>query len=89
MNLVYGEIVDFKVEDGMQMGSIRVSGVLKKVPLDLLQDVQRGDKVLICDGVAIAKVADNRSAQKGVARSFGFRHSPATPKPSDGVSFVI
>ena len=89
MNLVYGEIVDLKVEDGMQMGSVRVSGALKKVPLDLLQDVQRGDKVLMCDGVAIAKVADNWSAQKGVARSFGFRHSPATPKPSDDGGFVI
>ena len=89
MNLVYGEIVDLKVEEGMQMGCVRVSGALKKVPLDLLQDVQHGDKVLMCDGVAIAKVADNRSAQKGVARSFGFRHPPATPKPNDGGSFVI
>ena len=75
MNLVYGEIVDLKVEDGMQMGSVRVSGVLKKVPLDLLQGVQRGEKVLMCDGVAIAKVADSRNGQGGVADSFGFRAS--------------
>ena len=75
MNLVYGEIVDLKVEDGMQMGSVRVSGALKKVPLDLLQDVQRGDKVLMCDGVAIAKVADGRNGQGGAADSFGFRSS--------------
>ena len=75
MNLVYGEIVDLKVEDGMQMGSVRVSGALKKVPLDLLQNVQRGDKVLMCDGVAIAKVADGRNGQGGVADSFGFRAS--------------
>jgi hydrogenase maturation factor len=55
MNLVYGEIVDLGDEDGMQVGSIRVSGALKKVPLDLIADARRGDKVLLCDGVAIAR----------------------------------
>ena len=58
MNLIYGEIVDVEVEDGMRFGSVTVSGAMKKVPLDLIQDVRKGDKVLLCDGVAIAKTND-------------------------------
>jgi hydrogenase maturation factor len=58
MNLVYGEITDLFIENGMQMGLVRVSGALKKVPLDLLTSVQRGDTVLVCDGVAISKTTD-------------------------------
>ena len=58
MNLVYGEITDLFIENGMQMGLVRVSGALKKVPLDLLTSIQRGDTVLVCDGVAISKTTD-------------------------------
>ncbi len=56
MNLLYGEVVDLFMENGMQMGNVRVSGALKKVPLDLLAGVQCGDRLLLCDGVAISKV---------------------------------
>jgi hydrogenase maturation factor len=58
MNLVYGEVTELFIENGMQMGLVRVSGVLKKVPLDLLTSIQRGDIVLVCDGVAISKATD-------------------------------
>ena len=58
MNLVYGEVTDLFIENGMQMGLVRVSGSLKKVPLDLLTSIQRGDRVLVCDGVAISKATD-------------------------------
>jgi hydrogenase maturation factor len=58
MNLIYGEIVDLTLEDGMKLGWIRVAGALKKIPLDLLTDPRCGDKVLLCDGVAIGKVSD-------------------------------
>jgi hydrogenase maturation factor len=58
MNLVYGEILDLGIEDGMMIGSVRVSGALKKVPLDLLKDLQPGDRILLCDGVAISKVKE-------------------------------
>jgi hydrogenase maturation factor len=58
MNLVYGEVTDLFIENGMQMGFVRVSGALKKVPLDLLTSIQRGDTVLVCDGVAISKPTD-------------------------------
>jgi hydrogenase maturation factor len=60
MNLVYAEIVAVEVEDGMRFGNVTVSGAMKKVPLDLIQDVREGDKVLLCDGVAIAKTSDSR-----------------------------
>jgi hydrogenase maturation factor len=60
MNLVYAEIVDVEVEDGMRLGNVTVSGAMKKVSLDLIQDVMKGDKVLVCDGVAIAKTNDSR-----------------------------
>lgn len=59
MNLVYAEIVGIEVENGMRFGNVTVSGAMKKVPLDLLQDAMRGDKVLLCDGVAIAKTDDS------------------------------
>lgn len=56
MNLVYGEIVEILVEDGMRMGRIRVGGAIKKVPLALLTNADCGDTVLLADGVAISKV---------------------------------
>ena len=55
MNLVYGEVTELFIENGMRMGLVRVFGALKKVPLDLLTSIQRGDTVLICGGVAISK----------------------------------
>ena len=63
VNLFYGEIVDLRVEDGITIGSVRVSGALKKVPLDLLTNVQVGDEVLLCDGIAISKVQDTEEVE--------------------------
>jgi hydrogenase maturation factor len=57
MNLVYGEVVEVLLEDGMKFGRIRVDGALKKVPLELLTNVARGDTILVCDGVGISKVS--------------------------------
>ncbi len=57
MNLLYGAVVDIFEEEGVLLGRIRVSGALKKIPLGLLTDVAPGDRVLICDGMAISKVA--------------------------------
>ena len=53
----------------MRMGNVRVAGALKKVPLDLLTGVECGDKVLLCDGVAISRVDDAiEPEQKNVSR---------------------
>ncbi len=62
MNLVYGEIGEVFVEDGMRMGRIRVGGAIKKVSLELLTDAERGDTVLLADGVAIGKVRPEETA---------------------------
>ena len=56
MNLVYGEIVEVVPEDGVVVGRIKVHGAIRKIALGLLTDAAQGDRVLICDGVAISKV---------------------------------
>jgi hydrogenase maturation factor len=61
MNLVYGEIVAVSLEGEMRVGKIRVGGAMKKVLLDLVTAAQIGDSVLLCDGVAIAKVDEKRN----------------------------
>jgi hydrogenase maturation factor len=58
MNLIYAEVVEIFTEDGMRMGRLKVGGAIKKVPLELLTDAERGDTVLLCDGVAISKVRE-------------------------------
>jgi hydrogenase maturation factor len=59
VNLLYGKIVEVFSEDGILVGRVRVHGATKKIPLGLLTDAAQGDRVLICDGVAISKVADS------------------------------
>jgi hydrogenase maturation factor len=56
MNLAYGEIVEVIPEDGALVGRIKVHGAIRKIALGLLTDAAQGDRVLICDGVAISKV---------------------------------
>ena len=64
MNLVYGQVVEILDEDEMRTARVRVAGAIRQVPLELLADVQCGDKVLICDGVAIGRVSDDVSAEQ-------------------------
>jgi hydrogenase maturation factor len=63
MNLLYGDIVEIFWQDGMRMGKVRVAGALKNIPLELLTDVQSGDTVLLCDGVAISKVMSSADSK--------------------------
>lgn len=75
MNLVYGEIMEVTTEEGMLMGKIRVHGALKKIPLGLLTDAAQGDRVLICGGVAISKVAGpSATEEKHVSGDSGKTH---------------
>ncbi len=64
MNLLYAEVVEIFVENGMRMGRVRVGRALKKVPLDLLTNAECGDTVLLCDGVAISRVGPGEVAAK-------------------------
>jgi hydrogenase maturation factor len=64
MNLLFGDVIDIFEEQGLKIGHVRILGVRKKVPLDLLTNVRGGDRVLICDGVAIAKVSSAIHAEE-------------------------
>src|SRR5215475_13383882 len=55
MNLLYGQIVEIASEDGMRVGKIRVAGAFKKVSLELSGEARVGDRVLVCDGIAISQ----------------------------------
>lgn len=63
MNLVYGEIVALSCEREMQTGKVRVGGAIKTVMLDLVSPAQIGETILLCDGVAIAKVDAERQTE--------------------------
>ena len=63
MNLLYGEIVSVSLEDDMRVGKVRVHGAVRNVLLDLITVAEIGDCVLLCDGVAIAKVDNKRKTE--------------------------
>jgi hydrogenase maturation factor len=63
MNLLYRQIVEAFPEDGMFVGKIWVGGAMKEVFLALLIEPQIGDRILICDGVAISKVEPQRTTE--------------------------
>ena len=57
MNLMYGEIF-VSVFSGPEprLGKVRISGAVRTISLDLLTNPIPGDRILVCDGVAIGKV---------------------------------
>jgi hydrogenase maturation factor len=65
VNLVYGHIVEVFPDADRRMGKVRIGGVLVKISLDLLTDPRPGDKVLICEGVAIGR-SDEPSTKEAV-----------------------
>jgi|GEM_PF-1863255 len=84
MNLLYGQIVKVASEDGMRVGKIQVAGAFKTVSLELLRAAQIGDRVLVCDGIAISKDesigSPPRSEQLSPARQAQHSSTP-TPLP--------
>ena len=71
MNLIYGRIVEMFPEDGLLTGKIRVAGAIKRVSLDLLVEPSVGDRVLVCDGVAISKVEGQTTETNHVSGNSG------------------
>ena len=63
MNLVYANLREVFSKDGMRMGKICLGGALRNVPLDLLPDAECGDRLLVCEGVAIARVESVNSSE--------------------------
>ena len=61
MNLIYGEVVGLNERDRMKMARIKIGGAIKEVSIGLLTGVRIGDRLLLCDGVAIARVDEQIS----------------------------
>ena len=61
MNLIYGDVVGLNERDPMKMARIKIAGAIKEVSIGLLTGVRVGDRVLLCDGVAIARVDEQTS----------------------------
>jgi hydrogenase maturation factor len=61
MNLVYGKIVEFVGDDEIKMARVRIGRAITEVSIGLLTGVRTGDRVLLCDGVAIAKVEESKA----------------------------
>jgi hydrogenase maturation factor len=72
MNLLYGQIVEIVSEDGMRVGKIRVAGAFKKISLELIGESQIGDRVLVCDGIAISK--------DGVSKNLEINYVSSNPR---------
>ena len=51
----------FDERDSMKMARIKIAGAIKEVSIGLLTGVRIGDRVLLCDGVAIARVDEETS----------------------------
>ena len=68
MNLIYGTVLEVFDEDEMRTARVRIVGAVQKVPLDLVADAARGDELLICDGVAIAKANREKHHVSGDSR---------------------
>ena len=63
MNLLYGELIEILTENGMRMGKVRIHGAIQKIPLGLLTEAVQGDRVLVCDGVAISRVTGSNKRE--------------------------
>jgi hypothetical protein len=49
-----GEILEIYIQGGTTMGMIRVKGDIMDVPLMLVMDAKRGDRVVIESGIAVS-----------------------------------
>ena len=63
MNLIYGEIVDVFPEPEPLLGKVRIGRAVRTISLDLVANAKPGDKVLVCDGVAIGKVEESAAKE--------------------------
>jgi hydrogenase maturation factor len=97
MNLHYGQIVEIASEDGMRVGKIRVAGAFKKVSVELLREAQIGDRVLVCDGIAISKEEPIETLSEQLlsttqgqhANTAVLRHSNTLPAELEGANEAL
>lgn len=60
MNLLYGEVLKVFDIGGSPSAQMRVGRVLKNISLAVVADAVPGDTVLVCDGLAIGMVQNER-----------------------------
>ncbi len=63
MNLLYGVIVDVAPGTDPCLGKVRFGGAVRTISLDLVANPAPGDKVLVCDGVALGRVDDSATKE--------------------------
>ncbi len=56
MNLMYGDIIEVLPGENSLRGKVHIGGALREIRLDLLADPMPGDKVLICEGLALGQI---------------------------------
>jgi hydrogenase maturation factor len=61
MNLLYATILETFQEEGLRRAKVRVGGAINNVTLEMLADADIGDEVLVCDGIAIARVRSDET----------------------------
>jgi len=64
MNLIYGEIIDVFSGPEPRLAKVLVGKAVKKISVDLLINPAPGDRVLVCDGVAIGRVDESAPKEK-------------------------
>jgi len=60
---VPGRILDITEEDGFKMGKVDFSGVIKRICLQYVPDIQVGEYALVHVGFAIARVDEKEAAK--------------------------
>ena len=61
-----GKVEEITTEGGLRMGRVNFGGVVKKVCLDYVPEVEVGDYTIVHVGVALSKI-DEETAQKTLA----------------------
>jgi hydrogenase maturation factor len=56
MKGVVGEILEIYIQGGTTKGLVRVKGDMVDVPLMLIMDAKKGDRVIIESGMAVSSV---------------------------------
>ncbi|MFI5252592.1 MAG: hypothetical protein ACHQQQ_09215 [Bacteroidota bacterium] len=55
-----GEIIEIYILGGTTMGLIRIKGELIDVPLMLLMDAKKGDRIIVGSGIALSLAASEK-----------------------------
>ncbi len=71
MHTFIGEVVEIFEEGEERKARVKVGGAFIKASIELLTEVKVGDKIILCAGVALGKLAEE---EEDVLRSTGQGH---------------